>query len=110
MVMLTANMKNIITKLESEIKLVKDQIDSFINSCETQDNNFVREEDLYHYSHLMGRMMFLNDCIDSINSLFVPGGDLYEQDKVDYGKGFDSYYRGQLESFECYLSIIKLCS
>lgn len=46
--MLTANMKNIITKLESEIKLVKDQIDSFINSCETQDNNFVREEDLVY--------------------------------------------------------------
>ena len=110
MAMLTSKMKKIISKLESEMHYLENQIDSFINSCDTKENHFVREEDLFHYSNLMGKMMFLNDCINNIKSSFVPGEDCYEQDKEDYGNGFDSYYRGQLESFELYLSIIKSCS
>ncbi len=108
--MLSSNMEKIISRLESEVLYLENQIDSFTNSCDIQDNHFVREEDLFHYSNLMGKMIFLNDCINYIKSSFVPGGDFYEQDKDYYGKGFDSYYIGQLESFELYLSIIKSCS
>lgn len=110
MALLTSKMTKIISKLESKRNDLENQIDSFINSCDIKENHFVREEDMLQYSNLMGKMMFLNDCIDNIRCSFVPGEDFYEQDKKDYGKGFDSYYRGQLESFELYLSIIKSCS
>lgn len=108
--MLLSNIEKIIFRLESERLDLENQIECFINSCDIQDDHFVREEDLFQYSNLMGKMMFLKDCINNIKSSFFPGEEFYEQDKDYYGEGFDSYFRGQLDSFELYLSVIKSCS